>query len=138
MGNEDFLSFAVRLHGHLGPFLVLGLRASLIARRLIGTPSAVEVRVFPKPPLSCVIDGIQAASGCTVGNGKLTVTPSSDKLEVKITFRSDKSAVEVSLPRKLVESLLSKMPAEKSELEKEAIGLLEADEQQLFVVEKVG
>lgn len=138
MVDEETLSFAVKLHGHLGPFLVLGLRASLVAKRLIGTPSAVEVHVFPRPPLSCVIDGVQAASGCTVGNGKLAVSSSSDRLEVKMVFHSDRGAVKVSLSRELVEKLVSKMPAERNELEKEAIILLEVDEQHLFVIEKIG
>ncbi len=132
---KELLSFAVRFHGHLGPFLVLGLRAGLTARRLIGAPSSVEVCVFPRPPLSCVIDGVQVSSGCTLGNGRLTVNPTDDKLKVKLVFRSEKGAVMVSLVRDVVESLLSKMPAKKEELEEYAMSLLGEDEQCLFLIE---
>lgn len=134
---EEPLGFAVRFHGHLGPFLVLGLRAGLIARKLIGAPSSVEVHVFPRPPLSCVIDGVQVSSGCTIGNGRLTVKSTRDRLKVKVVFRSEKGIVEVSLLRGLIESLLSKIPASKEELEKDATSLLGEDENCLFIVKKV-
>ncbi|MBS7287399.1 MAG: formylmethanofuran dehydrogenase subunit E family protein [Candidatus Freyarchaeota archaeon] len=131
---EDLLKFAVRLHGHLGPFLVLGLRAGLAARRLIGKPASVEVNVSPKPPVSCVIDGIQASSGCTVGNGRLTLNPTSDRLEIRAVFRSDKKAIEILFSRELIEGLLSRMPTSGEELERKAMSLLGEDEQRLFTL----
>lgn len=131
---EDLLKFAVRLHGHLGPFLVLGLRAGLAARRIMGKPESVEVSVFPKPPVSCVIDGLQASSGCTVGNGRLTVNPTSDRLEIRAVFLSDKKVAEIIFSKELVKSLLSRMPASSEELEREAMSLLGEDEQRLFTL----
>ncbi|MBS7248583.1 MAG: FmdE family protein [Candidatus Jordarchaeales archaeon] len=136
MDAEELLGFAVKFHGHLGPFLVLGLRAGLIARKLIGVPSSVEVRVFPRPPLSCVIDGVQVSSGCTVGNGKLLVKSTRDRLKVKLVFRSEEGVVDISLLRGLIESLLSKMPASEEEMEKDAMNLLGEDEQRLFIIKR--
>ncbi|GAH35171.1 unnamed protein product, partial [marine sediment metagenome] len=34
--SEDFLLRAVEFHGHLGPYLVLGLRAGLFANQIFG------------------------------------------------------------------------------------------------------
>jgi len=71
---DNTLLAAARFHGHLGPWLVLGLRAGAYARRRLGgTPFELTARVTcPKrPPHTCFIDGIQLSSGCTMGKGNI-------------------------------------------------------------------
>jgi len=73
---------AADFHGHLGPFLVLGVRMGLIGFRELGAKDNAEelrVTVMSKHsvPFSCVIDGIQVATKCTIGNKKLRVRRSS-------------------------------------------------------------
>jgi formylmethanofuran dehydrogenase subunit E len=73
---------AADFHGHLGPFLVLGVRMGLVGVRELGAKENAEklhvtVMLNYSVPFSCVIDGIQVATKCTVGNKKLRVKNSS-------------------------------------------------------------
>lgn len=72
------LAAAARFHGHLGPWLVLGLRAGIRARRLGGSPLSRRAVVWcpAKTPYSCFIDGIQFAAGCTLGKANIRLVPS--------------------------------------------------------------
>lgn len=66
---------ATYFHGHLGPYLVLGLKAGdfalkyLKAKRYFG----LEINVFglDKKPKSCIIDGLQLSTGATFGKGNI-------------------------------------------------------------------
>ena len=65
------------LHGHLGPFLVAGIRMGLLALELLESPGYFDLCVDSEAgsltPLSCLNDGIQIGSGCTAGKGNLRV-----------------------------------------------------------------
>ncbi|HEY3282223.1 MAG TPA: formylmethanofuran dehydrogenase subunit E family protein [Armatimonadota bacterium] len=69
-------------HGHLGPWLVLGLRIgqeaveAVGARRYFGL--ALEVHVPPQPPPSCILDGLQLSTGCTFGKRNIELRPADD------------------------------------------------------------
>ncbi|MFQ5681244.1 MAG: formylmethanofuran dehydrogenase subunit E family protein [Candidatus Omnitrophota bacterium] len=73
------LKAAAEFHGHLGPWLVLGLRLgeygvkAIRAKRYFG----VETEVFGlcSRPRSCLIDGLQLSTGCTLGKGNIKVRP---------------------------------------------------------------
>jgi formylmethanofuran dehydrogenase subunit E len=72
----DELQKAKDFHSHLGPYLVIGLKmGQAIVGRLGGEPFSIGITVFTgsKPPLSCVLDGLQLATPCTVGNGGITI-----------------------------------------------------------------
>jgi hypothetical protein len=62
-------------HGHLGPYVVLGYRAAVLAREKTGSPGYFDLEVRPvtigKPPQDCFVDGIQLGSGATTGKGNL-------------------------------------------------------------------
>ena len=66
---------ATDLHGHLGPFLVIGVRIGLIGIRELGLEKNeklhVTVMLKNSVPFSCVIDGIQVTTKCTIGNKKI-------------------------------------------------------------------
>jgi len=73
---RSILDEAVKFHGHLGPFLVLGLKAGLHANEVLGkdcfkTKAIVETEL--KPPYSCFIDGIQITTGCTMGKCNIKI-----------------------------------------------------------------
>ena len=78
-GMEDLdviLRKAEDFHGHLGPFLALGVRMGLIGVRELrvkGNEEELRITVMLKysVPFSCVTDGIQVATKCTIGNKKL-------------------------------------------------------------------
>jgi len=68
------LAAAARFHGHLGPWLALGLKAGThAARRLQATAFELRARVFcpARTPYTCFLDGIQFGSGCTMGKGNI-------------------------------------------------------------------
>jgi len=71
---ERLLHAAALFHGHLGPWLALGLRAGdFAARALDADPFHLRARVFcpGRTPYTCFIDGVQAGSGCTMGKGNI-------------------------------------------------------------------
>jgi formylmethanofuran dehydrogenase subunit E len=68
------LAAAAEFHGHVGPWLALGLRAGLLARRrLLDDPFRLRavVRCPARRPFTCFIDGVQFGSGCTMGKGNI-------------------------------------------------------------------
>jgi formylmethanofuran dehydrogenase subunit E len=67
--SEELLKDAVRLHGNLGPFLVLGLKMSLRAEKILGEkPEKCEVETINSKPFLCVLDGIKAVTGSVAVN----------------------------------------------------------------------
>lgn len=74
------LERAKEFHGHLGPFLVLGLRLGEEALRRLGGEKyfGLTATVFSpiQPPERCMVDGIQLSTGCTFGKGNIELIPS--------------------------------------------------------------
>jgi formylmethanofuran dehydrogenase subunit E len=65
--SGQLLKKAVKLHGHLGPFLVLGLKMSLLAKKILGRkPSMCEIATINSKPYLCAMDGIKTVIGNTV------------------------------------------------------------------------
>ncbi len=60
-------------HGHLGPYVLLGYRMGLVARKHFKGKFYGTVFTGTEPPVSCLIDGVQFSSGCTWGKGNLGV-----------------------------------------------------------------
>ncbi|MDI6759083.1 MAG: FmdE family protein [Candidatus Omnitrophota bacterium] len=73
--NRIKLSEAKKFHGHLGPYLVLGLLAGELALKKLKCKKyfGLKVKVFgaDKKPKSCLIDGLQLSSGTTYGKGNI-------------------------------------------------------------------
>lgn len=73
-GVDDF-TILKAFHGHLGPYVVAGLRLGRYAlKRLQADPHfGIEADVYcpDQPPPSCCLDGVQFASGCTTGKRNL-------------------------------------------------------------------
>ena len=72
---SGILKKAADFHGHLGPYLVLGLRmgnlamANLKCKKYFGIRAEVEGAL--QKPKSCLVDGIQVTTGCTYGKGNI-------------------------------------------------------------------
>ncbi len=75
MMEKITLKEAVKFHGHLGPYLVLGLKAGELALKKLKCKKyfGLEVRVWGanKKPKSCLIDGLQLSTGATYGKGNI-------------------------------------------------------------------
>jgi len=60
-------------HGHLGPYVLLGYRMGLVAKKHFPKKFYATLYTGTEPPVSCTIDGVQFSSGCTLGKGNLSV-----------------------------------------------------------------
>lgn len=88
--KEDLAAF----HGHLGPYIVLGYRMGRYARRhFCNDPFQIKAAVYcsGSPPQSCLADGVQIGSGCTLGKRNIEIIPDDD---IKCEFNSgDKTLI---------------------------------------------
>lgn len=106
MVDSTLIEKARNFHGHICPFVVLGLRASEIAMERLGVGKAGEGETVGEEVLAiiecnnCFADGVQVATGCTLGNncliyldvGKnaLTLVRRSDWKGVRVYIDKDK------------------------------------------------
>ncbi len=83
-------------HGHLGVYVILGLRMGAIGRRRLGHYKGLtaSVRSRLEPPMLCVVDGVQFSSGCTMGKGNIRVE-AGDRPEV--VFSKDGRRLRIAL-----------------------------------------
>jgi formylmethanofuran dehydrogenase subunit E len=140
MHSEEQLNAMIgearKLHGHLGPFLVIGVRMGALARRAFSVSgdqcaslrASVKVPLFP--PFSCLLDGIQTSTTCTVGNQRLTIENSK---EICVSFMSQNSGktLKIMLNPRIIEELNRKL-AEPGLTEKCALEIAKTPEDQLF------
>jgi formylmethanofuran dehydrogenase subunit E len=130
---------AQKLHGHLGPFLVLGVRMGMIARKALNVADdqcrvlRANVKVPLFPPFSCLLDGIQASTSCTVGNQRLTME-NSEEICASVAKQNAAGTVKITLKPKMAEELKKKI-SECALTEKFALELAHMPESQLFNVE---
>jgi len=101
------LEKAAEFHGHLGPFLVIGVRMGVIGLERVGRPRwdslTVTASVPLRVPFSCIIDGLQVSTNCTVGNRKLAVR---DLPVIQARFKRDDNGHEITVA--LRKSILEK------------------------------
>ncbi|MEM3525771.1 MAG: formylmethanofuran dehydrogenase subunit E family protein [Candidatus Jordarchaeaceae archaeon] len=132
--SKELLERAVEFHGHLGPFLVLGLMMSKLAYKFLKQISSVKVKTKLEPPRSCVLDGIQVATKCTLGNRKLSFTESQS--EISSEFKGNEGCIVVSCKNDFLESLEKRMKRKEHTVEEEALNLLKMDEGEIFDIKK--
>jgi formylmethanofuran dehydrogenase subunit E len=76
MGDRKItLKDGIKFHGHLGPYLVLGILAGELAIKRLRCKKYfgldVNVRGASQKPKSCLIDGLQLSTGSTYGKGNI-------------------------------------------------------------------
>ena len=93
---------AAKLHGHLGPFLVIGVRIGIAARKSLKLENHENgkawalVEVPLRTPFSCTLDGIQATTHCTIGNQRLKVRKSPRKISARFVTADETLTVTVN------------------------------------------
>ena len=139
---EDILRRAIDWHGHFGPFLVLGVKMGIIGIRELevikGNPKLrVTVMTKPSVPFSCVIDGVQAATQCTLGNRRLRLRNSTKSVSAKFQILEGNTVTVTFNPAKQEElkELLSKH-VRSEEIEKIAHNVVSMSEKELFNLKK--
>jgi len=132
---------AVDFHGHSGPFLVVGVRAGIIALRELQTSKenkslqAVASLVY-SVPYSCILDGIQLSTGCTIGNKRLRFEES-PTFSITIEDPGNRK-VTVSIPSKAVDELKRKLAKDlpTKDLERLAHEVASMVEEELFLIDR--
>ncbi|MBL7070121.1 MAG: formylmethanofuran dehydrogenase subunit E family protein [Candidatus Omnitrophica bacterium] len=102
------LAEAVRFHGHLGPYLVLGVLAGEVAlkklkcRKYFGLD--VKVRGVDKKPKSCLIDGLQLSTGATYGKGNISKA-GGRRIKIFISGRGNSSVLNLEFKDRIIKLL---------------------------------
>ena len=104
----NFLKEAIKFHGHLGPYLILGLLAGSLGLKKTGAKKyfGLEVKVYGanKKPKSCLIDGLQLSTGATYGKGNIQKFAGKD-IKIKIHNLINDKEVSLSLSKDLKKEL---------------------------------
>ncbi|MEM2118172.1 MAG: formylmethanofuran dehydrogenase subunit E family protein [Candidatus Bathyarchaeia archaeon] len=132
---------AEKIHGHLGPFLVIGVRMGRLAEKILTTKRnknvklQVHVKLPMLTPFSCILDGIQTTTKCTIGNQKLKIENSQKEITAHFILQKPDKSLKVTVNQKMIEELTNKMSEGVSteELEWETA---HAPENQLFIIER--
>jgi formylmethanofuran dehydrogenase subunit E len=112
--DPDWLAYAAQFHGHLGPWATAGLRLGVAARRAAAAEGYFDVKVvvngpFAKPPRSCLLDGVQVATGATWGKRNIEWT-TGDDIWVRVT-NTKTGKVSVVKPTQNLLQLLTSFPS---------------------------
>lgn len=101
--DAEWLARASLFHGHLGPWLVAGCLVGRDAVRRLDTPGHWKIDVTcwmpsdkQRTPFSCMLDGLQASSGATLGKQNIRFAYAEDVLSsgwpvVYVVRRQDKN-----------------------------------------------
>ena len=106
MSESMLLQAAGRFHGHVGPFLAIGLRMGLLANEKLGRDpmgTTARVAVEPKPPRSCLVDGVQFTTGCTLGKGNIQMVPEGDVISA--AFAKGAAALNINVRKDFVKRM---------------------------------
>jgi len=141
---DSIVREAVNFHGHLGPFLVIGVRMGLIGLRELkttrGDPKLQATTILKRAvPFSCAIDGIQVTTQCTVGNGKLKLKNKPDIVSAIFKLKKERQVtVTVTLKSTKFEELKKSLPKDRQSYKniQLARGVASSSEKELFTIEK--
>jgi formylmethanofuran dehydrogenase subunit E len=71
--KDEDVELAEKLHGHLAPGIALGVRMARIALRRLRTRRGSKKLIAISETARCLADGMQAATGATLGHGNALV-----------------------------------------------------------------
>jgi formylmethanofuran dehydrogenase subunit E len=77
MLDRELLAFGQKFHGHKCPAMPMGLRTALAAMKALGVEHAPDgqlmalIEIDEDHCATCWADGIQVATGCTLGKGNI-------------------------------------------------------------------
>jgi formylmethanofuran dehydrogenase subunit E len=121
-----------RFHGHLGPYVVMGFRMGQLAR--VAFPKKIFATVYSgtKRPRSCMADGVQFASCCTVGKNNLALIEGN---EARAMFTDGVDAFEITVLSKWINKVDKSMTHENEE--ELSMEIFQAKDDSLFKVRKI-
>ncbi len=117
--NRIYLKEAVKFHGHLGPYLILGILAGEFAIKKLGCKKyfGLDVKVWGanKKPGSCLIDGLQLSTGATYGKGNIAKF-NGPAIKIKFCNRINYKKITLSFKGGLIQRLNETKTHKDSEL----------------------
>jgi formylmethanofuran dehydrogenase subunit E len=134
--SSEVLEGVVKFHGHLGPFLVLGLKAGLLANSILGKDyfkTRTVITTNLQPPFSCFVDGVQYVTGCTMGKGNIELRRGKP---VRVRFSKEDKTLTLKVRREILDYVGS-ISTEKAS-EQASLDLLKKSAHELFEIEKTG
>ncbi len=132
-----FLSLeeAAIFHGHLGPFLTIGYLAGEFAVKELKPETEFDlfalIFVPKRRPYTCIVDGIQCSTKCTLGKGNVEVINSK---EFKIVLENKRTKRRLLL--KIKEEILDKIKEFGEDMEGAVNWLRRRNLQDLFWIEQ--
>jgi len=132
----DLLEVAEFFHGHLGPFLVLGLKAGLCLTRKFGRnplKSSATIMLPLRKPYTCFIDGFQLATGCTLGKMNINVVEWKDGIKVKYVL--NEHVFHLTVRKSILDNVIRKLKYGE-DMHSIASLLLNMRDDELFILEK--
>jgi formylmethanofuran dehydrogenase subunit E len=73
LSEKEVVELAEKLHGHLAPGIALGVRMATLALKKLGTKRGSKKLIAISETARCLADGMQAATGATLGHGNAFV-----------------------------------------------------------------
>jgi len=119
VNNRVKLNEALKFHGHLGPYLVLGILAGELALKRLRCKKyfGLEVKVWGanQKPKSCLIDGLQLETGATYGKGNIEKF-NSKLIKINFVNKVNHKKISVRLKKDLIDILETTLTHKDSEV----------------------
>ena len=120
-----------KFHGHLGPYVVLGFRMGKLARERYPSKIRAMVLCGSDRPRSCMADGIQFSSCCTLGKGNIMVR---DEGIVGAKFSDGTTALLITAKPEIVAHIDEEMSHENEE--ELSLEIFRTSDDELFVLDR--
>lgn len=131
--SQELLERAIEFHGHGGPFMVIGLRMGLHALKQLDAGGWFDLRCLVslpwRPPDSCVIDGIQSSTGCTMGKHNIEIE---EREGISASFYKNDENLRITLKKDVEEKIRNTLAKEYEEVHKLISGLINACDLDIF------
>lgn len=124
--SKDILNKAISLHGHLGPFLVIGVKAGLFIKKFWSEEVDLCIlKTINKKPQLCIVDGLKTILG--ENNVKIS---NGEGISIEIHRKENKIA-EIFIKKEIIDKYVN-IPLEKCE--EAAYEVLAYKEEELFIL----
>lgn len=118
-GPVDEIDLLKAFHGHLGPYVYSGLRMGKYALGALNANPhfGIEVDVWcpAAPPPSCMLDGIQFSTGCTLGKANIRHHVSADDIRAIFLNRDTSHKIALRLRPEALAKAVAEMEAQNDE-----------------------
>ena len=100
--ERQLVELVNRFHGHIGIYSMLGVKMGLYVKDLFNADGltgniGIVANTGCVPPVSCLLDGLQASTGSTLGHGLIKVAPTPAPPRAEATFTCGGRSITVAL-----------------------------------------